>query len=69
MSSTDDAWQQATAYATKIIDRHRPVDPMANYKVCRCCQQRVHGEPLWPCDARKLAIIVLQRHRPDDLLA
>lgn len=58
-------------YAEKVLQRHVPVDSEATNRICRWCQQRspgTGGEPTWPCDARKLALLVLQRKRVDALL-
>lgn len=48
--------------AKDIEVRHRPTSP-DSWASCRCCSQRSSGGseqfPEWPCDARKLADLVL----------
>lgn len=66
--SDDPMITEAERYAEKVLVRHVPISPAQNVSICVCCQQRVHDQPVWPCDARKLALLTLQRSRVDDLL-
>lgn len=66
--SDDPMVAAAEEYAEKVIARHRPYGGGKPGDLCRACHQRVNSRPLWPCDAVKLATLVLQRRRVDALL-
>lgn len=64
--SSDPMVTEAERYAEKVLTRHVPRDPA--HPRCMTCNQRIDDGPIWPCDARKLALLTLQRSRFDDLL-
>lgn len=67
--SDDPMIAEAERYAEKVLARHMPFDPtIESGRQCMTCGQEVLGVPVWPCDARKLALLLLQRSRVDDLL-
>lgn len=50
--------------ASRIAEYHRPNEPIDSWSCCVTCGQHYHGgsenQPMWPCDARRLADAVLE---------